>query len=121
MCGKAKLFANKYGLKIKTSINELYEEARREHERICGIAARDKLSDARSKETIMYNELNRYAGLYGKEKRRTIICDRISEILAEAKKLDEGAAAMLRAGQQREMIGLHGAELLMVLRVRVLV
>jgi hypothetical protein len=100
---KAKLFAEKYGLTYQTGIENLYEEAFKEHERICGVLFQDERLTLRNAEAETYRSLVRYAEFYGKEKKHKILTDRITELREQANRLDKGAVMLLRSGQQKEI------------------
>ena len=63
---KAKLLADKYGLKYPNGIQTLYQSGLEAHKAISSQIDSDRLSKMRSVEKAEYDRLNRYASFYGK-------------------------------------------------------
>lgn len=99
---KAKLLADKYSLKYSDGVEELYKRGLDGHTTIQIKKQEKELSDLRAAEQEEYKELNRYATLYGRDKKIAILTDRKNELLRKAASLEEGAQLLMRSTQQAE-------------------
>lgn len=99
---RAKMFADKYKLSYPNGIEALYQSGLKAHEAVSGKQVSDSLDEQRKAEREAYNELNRYAHLVGKEKRKAMLTDRMKALRKAAKDLDEGADMLLRSVTQQE-------------------
>lgn len=99
---KAKLLAEKYGLNYAKGIEALYEEALTEHETISEKLVESRHISLREAEKSLYDELNKYANLYGKDKRVAMLTDTMKALRKKADDLDKYASLNLRSTQQKE-------------------
>ena len=99
---RAQLLANKYKLSYPNGIQALYRDARTAHEAVSGKVHSDDLESLREKEREVYADLNRYANYVGKEKKVAMLTDRMKELRAKAKSLDDGAEMLIRSTTQKE-------------------
>lgn len=99
---KAQLLAEKYNLSYDTGIAELFAQGMKAHEQISGEIDNDRLSKLREAEKQEYDELNRYADLYGRNKKIAMLTNRMHELRENADALEKGAKMLIRSTQQRE-------------------
>lgn len=104
---KAKLFATKYGFKLdKTTIEQLFEESKEAYEGSVGRIRQLKENADKAKEQKEYKELyeklNAFSNLVGREKRTAMLESEISRLEKEKKAADSYKDMLARAGQQKE-------------------
>ena len=99
---RAKLLASKYALQYPNGIEELYNKGLQAHKAVSEKIVSDRLAELRRAEEEEYAKLNRYCSLYGKDKKITMLTDRMNELRKQASSLDKGAKMIIRSTQKNE-------------------
>ena len=99
---RAQLLADKYNIPYPNGIESVYNRAMESHKRITGSIADKKLNKKREEEKEVFEQLNRYSDLYGKNKKIAMLTDRMNELRKLADSVERGADTFLKSTQQQE-------------------
>lgn len=106
---RAKLLADKYGLKYPEGIEALYESGLEAHEAISEKMYSAHLAKLRIEEKEEYDNLYRYASFYGRDKKIAILTDKLNELRKKASLLSEKGSdinklfnSLMLSSQQKE-------------------
>ena len=99
---RAKLIADKYKLMYPDGIEKLYQQSLENHKAVSRLYKRFNLAELRAKDKNMFDNLNKYADLIGKDKRIAMLTDVASGYWQKAAHQKEYAKLLMRSGQQKE-------------------
>jgi len=99
---RAKLIADKYKLKYPDGIENLYQQALENHKAVSRLYKRFSLAELREKDKNMFDSLNKYSDLTGKNKRIAMLNDIAASYWQKAANQKEYANLLMRSGQQKE-------------------
>lgn len=100
-CEKAKLFAENYKLKYPNGIQDLFSKAETKHIEIRNALLQEEAEKAEQAEQEEYNLFNRYSDLYGKDKKRAMLNDKISELKDKKETSDYVSNLLMRSSMQQ--------------------